>query len=299
MRFDRHDAATQAFIQQTLQYLSGRIVTTPFGPKRAAALIPLEGDVPEGAQEWGYDRVTHTGIAQWISSTATDIPFANMHSQRVMFPMRKLGVGYHVADDDVAAAMMSGMNVPANKAIAAREAVDRFENNVWISGDATVGMEGFINASNVTAGSVVTGTWASATPAQILADMHTVLQSIKVTTRQVYEADTIVLPIVQRGLIQTTPYSTGSDLTIEEYFLRNHRGVRFEELAELDGAGAGGTDRMIVYKRDPQVLVAKYSVIFHAKPPQEQGYGYNVPCYGKIGGVAWMVPIAAAYGDGI
>ena len=71
----------------------------------------------------------------------------------------------------------------------------------------------------------------------------------------------MLLPVAQYGLIASTPRSANTDTTIITYLQANNiytsttgRPLTIRTLRQLTGAGAGGTNRMITYRRDPQVL---------------------------------------------
>lgn len=298
------DAADQAFIRIQLQAIQAQVEETPFGPLKAQLLIPVQVDIPEGAREWGFDRILHYGEAQFLAPGATDIPLTNVEKKRITFPMKSIGTGYAFTIMDAMAARMANMPLENELALAAKQVIASKFDSAWLNGDASVGWEGFVNSSIVPQAEAGTGDWLNVvtTPAQIIADMHEAVTAVRVSVKEnkLLLPDTIAMPIAQWAYISTTARSTTSETTILEYFLAQHPEITLvEPLAQLAGAGVGGSDRMMIYKRDPKVVVAKASVLFRQLPVQEEGFGFKVPCYAGLGGVAFKMPVACKYVDGI
>ena len=103
--------------------------------------------------------------------------------------------------------------------------------------------------------------WAQKTPAEILADVNNALVGAWSASAQVELHDTVLLPVTQYGTIASTARSPNTDTTILTYLQANNiytsstgQPLTIRTLRQLAGAGAGGTNRMITYRRDPQVL---------------------------------------------
>jgi hypothetical protein len=70
-------------------------------------------------------------------------------------------------------------------------------------------------------------------------------------------------------------------------------------LAELTGAGSGGSDRMIAYDFNPDKLVFHIPMPLRFLEPQKKGLGFEVPGEFKLSGVEFRYPGSARYADGI
>lgn len=306
----RFDAGEGLFLLQELQVIEQQLYETPFGQLKAEKLIPFQFDVPAGAQEWGYDRVTPSGMAQWIAADAKDLPSVNVDRERVTFPINWHGISYSYTLKDLKAAMFSGMPLEAMKARAARRGIDSHRNQVLLTGDDTLGYEGFINSSEVTQDTVANGKWdgTGATPDEIIQEFNQVIFLIGTLTRENYWPDTLCVPAMVYAYLTTTPRSSTSDTTIWEYMRDNNEYIKnLEMLVELgpttdtggEGVGDSGNGRAIFYKKSPDVVVAKIAVLFEQLPPQVKGFSFETPCYGAFGGTHWRVPIAGYYLDGV
>lgn len=304
LRFDgaHSDAAESLFILQELQAIEQQLYETPFGPLDSKVLIPYDFSVPAGAMEWGYDRVTLHGMAQWIAANAKDLPRAEVSRTRATFPIQSMGDSYSYSRLDMLSAMMANMPLDPLLAQAARRAIDSFMDQVLLEGDATVGFSGFVNDANVSITAVAHGKWdgSAATPDQIIVEANRIVSDIGKTTKKNYYPDTLVLPPDQHAYVTTTPRSANSDTTIWEYIQKNNKYLKnIEMLLQAEGAGVGAVDRAIFYKRSPEVVVAKIAIPFEQLPPQQRGFSIEVPVWARIGGTHWRIPIAATYLDGV
>lgn len=306
----RFDAGEGLFILQELQVIEQRLYETPFGLLKSERLIPFQFDVPAGAQEWGYDRVTATGMAQWIAADAKDLPRVNVDRERVTFKIYWDGVAYGYTLKDLKAAMHSNMPLDDQLGRAARRACDAHRNKVLLAGDDIVGMTGFLNDANVTQDSVATGAWdgSGATPDEIIAEFNQKIFAIGTLTKENYWPDTLVVPPMVYAHLTTTPRSSTSDTTIWEYMRDNNDYIKnLDMLLELGpttdsggtGPGDSGTGRAIFYLKSPEVVVAKVATMFEQLPAQQKGFSIEIPCYGAFGGTHWRIPIAGYYLDGV
>ena len=103
------------------------------------------------------------------------------------------------------------------------------------------------------------------------------------------------------SVLFTTPMSaTIPNVTILEYFLRTSQYVKSVDVwNKLAGAGSGGVDRMVAYRRDPDALELIIPQEFEQFAPQQEGLEWQVPCHARCAGVVSYYPLSIAYGDGI
>ena len=67
----------------------------------------------------------------------------------------------------------------------------------------------------------------------------------------------------------------------------------------LTGAGAGASDRMLIYVRDPDHLWLEIPQEYEQFPVQPLGLEFRIPCHARCGGVIVPYPLAIIYGDHI
>jgi hypothetical protein len=108
------------------------------------------------------------------------------------------------------------------------------------------------------------------------------------------------LPYNVYGDLASRPRSSTSDTTILEFFLKNNPWIKnVEVIPEAQGAGAGGTDLCIVYKKDPDKLTLEIPQPFEQFPPQAEGLEFVTACHSRCGGVIIYYPLSICKAEGI
>jgi hypothetical protein len=128
-----------------------------------------------------------------------------------------------------------------------------------------------------------------------------------VNSNTIETADTLLLPLAQFNDISTRRVSTDLPMTVLEWLMRNNaytaqtgRPLTVRALPRLDTAGAGGTARMVAYRRAPDVVKLHIPMPFRFLPPWRTGpLRYDVPGIFRLGGVDIRKPAAFRYLDGV
>lgn len=282
------------------------------------ALIPVDTSANDWATGVMFFSMDKVGQADWFSHLAKDVPLADVDRAQHEHPIHMAAIGYRYTLQELGQAMMiPGTNLSADRASAAVRAYEEFMDGIALRGvppsGNTKGMTGLINDPNVTAGNVAndgTGSstlWANKTPDQILRDINALLTGVYTESLTVEMADTLLLPVARLDYIATTPRSSTSDTTILEYLRRNNTytaitgaPLTIRAVRGLESAGAGGTARMIAYRRDPQVVKLHLPMPHRFLPVWQTGpLVFDVPGIFRTGGVEIRRPKAFRYGDGI
>jgi hypothetical protein len=111
------------------------------------------------------------------------------------------------------------------------------------------------------------------------------------------QPDTILLAYEDFRVISTTRNSDSSDVTVLEYFLRTNPYITsIEPINQLDAENSVlNTNRMVVYKRDPQKVQLHIPQPLELFPPQQRGLEFIVPAHARVGGVAIYYPKSVIY----
>jgi len=82
-----------------------------------------------------------------------------------------------------------------------------------------------------------------------------------------------------------------------EYFLRTNPYITsIEPINQLDKDNSSlSTNRMVVYKRDPQKVQLHIPQPLELFPPQQRGLEFIVPAHARVGGVAIYFPKSVIY----
>lgn len=301
----RLDAVESAFLLRQVEFIAARTYDQKFPRLYARRFIPINNTIDRSAQTYTYAQYTQVGVARLLASYADDLPAADTYVKEFSTSIKGLGASYHYNIMEIRQALRANVSLDQKKANAARRAIEVQIDTILALGNTAAGLTGFINQANALSytipnGNAGTPDWASKTPLEILSDMANMVAFVPTSTGNVEEVDTFLLPRKQYTQISTTPYSqTASDLTILEYFKRNHPGVEVGMWPLLSGQGVGTTDRAVAYKRDPDHLEGLIPQEFEQFPPEQKGLTFNVACHARIGGVVFYYPLSMCVGDGI
>lgn len=298
-----------AFFDRELEAVMSRSYDVKYPNLHAASgeIVPISTEDGPGAESITYMQFDMTGVAKIISDYADNLPAVNVAGKESTAKVRSIGNSYVYSVQEIRAAMMAGRGLSDRMAMAARRANDQKVDDIFFTGDEEHGLIGLLNHPNIPRLSILndgsgSGTsFASkiATPDKILRDMNEMIDDVFTTTNGVERPDTLLLPLAQYALINTTPRADNSDTTILQFFLKNQPGVTVKPCYKLAGAGTGGADVMAAYTNSPEHLSLRIPQPFEQFPPQETNLSYKVPCHSRCGGLIVFYPLAMLIGEGI
>ncbi|SPZ07503.1 Uncharacterized protein conserved in bacteria [Pseudomonas luteola] len=299
--------AAMGFVTSQTSYIERQVNEIQYPDIQYPQLVPVDTTASPWAKTVTYYSSDKFGKAGWINGNSDDIPIAGTEKTKNETAVYTAGIGYAYGLEEISQAQMLGINLPGDDAQAARRAYEEMVDRVVIGGDASKGFYGLINVPGVTVGTATTGGWATATPAQILADVNNQLTGQYTGTLYTAPVDTLLLPYSAWLLLTTRMVSDLSTETIFSWLLRNNvytavtgQALSVRGLRQLDKAGAGGTRRMVAYRRDPSVVKLhipmphRFLPVFQAGPIR-----YEVPGIFRLGGVDVRQPLLFSYVDGI
>lgn len=303
-----YDAAQGlGFLLSQLSYIESKLYETKYQNITYPKIIPVSTEAGEWAESVTYFYMDGAGVAKFVGSKSLDVPVSDIGTNKVTVPVELGATGYEYSDEELRQAIQLGRPLPQLKANMSRRAVEEHTQSVYMTGDTVHSLPGFINNTNVPSGNVVNpggGTaWTTKTADQILYDINTLFGSVYENTNMVEKPDNLLLPVAQWSYIVSTPRSATSDTTIMQFVVQTSPYImsadNIQPLNELAGAGAGATDRMMVYTKDPDKVVAHMPMPLRYSEPQRKGRGFEIPGEYKISGVEFRYPLSAAYADGI
>lgn len=304
-RYDNLDAVESVHFTRSLEYVKAQAYETKYPQFRARALIPVATGIDPDVKSITYRRWDQVGVAKIIAGYSDDLPRADVNATEDTSTVRDLGDSYGYNVTEIRQSRRDGTQLDVKKANAARRAIEQLQESIAFSGDTTYNLLGLINQPNaqvytVPNGASASATWALKTSDEILADLFGIGDQVVTTTKGAEKPDTLLLPQQQYSLISRKRIDDTVSETILAYFLRTSSHIRSIEVWDaLDGAGSGGTDRMVAYPRDPNVLELVIPREFEQLPGQARNLEIVVPCLARAGGVIAYLPLAIAYGDGI
>lgn len=300
--------AALGFVRSQTSHVETTVNETVYPDIQYPALIPVDTSAHPFAQTVTYYSSDKFGKAAWINGNADDIPLAGTELTEFKTSVYTAAIGYGWGWEEIQVAMMLGRNLPAEDAQAARRAYEEMVDGVALRGSAEKNFSGLINYPGVTADGATYGDWdgTGTTEDQILADVNEGILGIATDTLYTSVADTLLMSPAKLNSLATRRLGDTS-LTVLEFLRKNNtytamtgqpltiRGVR-----GLETAGAGVTQRMIAYRRDPQVLKLHIPMPHRFLPVYQDGpLHWVVPGVFRLGGLDIRRPKEVRYIDGI
>lgn len=309
-RFDDSPQAGLGFLISQTSHIESQVWEVKYPDITYPDLIPVDTSAGEWVKSVTYFSKDIAGQAQWLNGMADDIPMARSSREKHETAVEMAGIGYGYSIEELNQARMLGINLAADEAMAARRAYEELVDSVAFNGDTGKGFKGLINNSNVTAADVADGAstnpeWSTKTADEILLDVNAGITGVWSASKTVELADTVLLPLTQYSLLFTKRLGD-TTLNLFEYIRRNNiytaqtgKDLTIKAMRQLAGAGAGSTDRMVVYRRAPEVLKMHIPMPLRFLAPQQRVLRFIVPGMFRIGGVDIRRPGSVRYFDAI
>lgn len=298
----RQDAKYTSILEKKLEYLKTKIYQVVYPQFKARQLIPVSNEADPGAESITYEQWDDFGMAQIISNYADDLPLVDALAEDYTTKVKGIGAAYQYSIQDLRRSAMANSDLTTRKGRAARRFVEQKIEDLAAVGEAAYGITGIANNANVALTTPTTGTWSTATAAQIIADLDKLVSAIVVLTKETYVPDTILMDVTTYNLIAHKRVSTTGDTsrTVLQDYLESSPYIKqiisWNKLALADAAGTG--PRIIAYAKDPDVLTLEIPQEFEQFPPQAKNLAFVIPVHARCAGVIMPLPMAVGYMDG-
>ena len=318
------DAHESLFFSRQLEHIKATVYEKKYPELKALRLIPVTTETPAGALYVTWRLYDSVGVAKLIANYADDLPRVDVYGKEFHSTIHEIGVAYGYSIKDIKAAQYAGMPLESKKANAARMAIEQtMERLAWF-GDTPANVPGFFYNPNVNhilaADAVVSGTdtrWCTAlgvptkTQDEILQDMNAAVNQVWTSTKGIHQANTMLLPLDKYAQINSRARSATSDITILQFFKRNHPEITTiepvnqcndlvgEGHAAVIGGAVDSSSIMVVYKRDPDIVELEIPEMFHQLPAEPRNLTFIIDCLASFGGAIWREPLACSITEGI
>lgn len=300
----RGDTQTGVFAQQLVRATFRELFRFEYPETKwvNGGLIQLNTNTNEGAAEYSFVEMDHSGRAEIVADDATDIPLAEISGRNNLRTIKTLAVAVRYSRQDIRAARMQGLfDIAAEKAMSAREAHDRTMDDLIRTGDEAAGLFGMVNHPGIIVENAITGNWATATGEQIVADIREAINTITNASDGVEVPNTVLFPVEQWTLISTKVHlPNASDRTILSFLREAFPQIqRWDWEQGLKSVSATGGPSVFVYRNDPMRVRAVVPMMMQALPPQQTGLGFTLNFESRYGGVMAPRPRSILRLDGI
>jgi hypothetical protein len=314
MRLNVYDnpQAALSYLVSNISYIEAEAYEIQYPEIIYPQLIPIDSSAPEWTKSITYFSLDKVGQADWLNNVATDMTYADIVRDKFEQGIEMAGVGYNYTLEELGQSMMvPGMNLTAEKARAAVFAYEVFMDNHALRGSASKHLYGLFNNPYVTVVTARTGAggtshWSGKTADEIITDVQDALTGVYTNSLTVEMADTVLMPIgeLQKLANIRIPNTYGNALDYlaryNLYTFNTGAPLMIRGVLGLDTAGADGGGRMIVYRRDPNVLRLHVPMPHRFLPIfQRSAIQFDVPGIFRVGSVEIRRPGAVRYIDGI
>jgi hypothetical protein len=307
----RGDANETLVFARQLEYFFSKVYEFEYPEAMGRKIVPIDTSVPSGAEAHIYRMTDELGEARVIDSYADDLPLVDAYGQEHAEKIVGLAAAFMISIQDLRRAAMAGIPLDTKKANIARRVMERKLDMLLATGDSKTGMIGFANNSEVpTAAGVslgLTGSWGTATAAQIQADVEKIGAQVFKQTKGIHGNPdngsklTLAVDTDSYARLASLRIDTFNMMTVLEYIkTKNPFIADVVSWSRLNKANAGGNGpRIVAYDKNPDVLSGVLSQDFEMLPMQPKALSYLVPCHMRFGGTIYRYPLAALYADGV
>ena len=334
-RFDTDQIGSATlFTLRQLQFVRSKIQKVLYPENRCATFLPLATDIPALVGQYVYVRRDYAGQSRLQNGNAKGpLPrIDNIKTGELIGHVYALEGSYGWQMDELRQAARLAMDLPSQKAEAARDVIARDTDEVTRNGTLTVraddgtltgtvqttgNMGGFTNHPNVGTGATVTAdgtnlldnvihkwflTSGATTPEQMVQDLSAIAQAVNYNTLTLFPPKTMLLPTAMYNLAANTKMSSASPVTVLKFFLDNNPYItEIDQWIYLDNAGVTKdtlpSHRVVCYTRNPDIIENVNPIDFETQPAQVEGFQYIIPCRGLTGAVKVYRPNAMVYVD--
>jgi len=296
------DANELLFFRRQLESVKKKTYDVKYPNLKARFFFPVDTSAGPGATSITYRQYDEVGMAKIVANYAKDFPRVTVKGKEFISPIKSLGDSYSYTIQDIRSAALANLPLKEMEARAARRGMLQTEDQIAFFGDADTGLPGFLTNVNIPSAAVAADgvaaspLWSAKTPDQIARDVSEAITDIRVVTRDVESANTVIMPISAMAQLKTLRMGSDANYTIMKFLMENHPEITlWDSYHKLETAGVGNTRMLVAYNRSPDVLTLEIPWDFEQFPEQEVGLEFEVPCHQRIGGVIVYYPLACNF----
>ncbi|MGL5309452.1 MAG: major capsid family protein [Plesiomonas shigelloides] len=300
----RCDAGESMVFALQLQYMRAQILDRPYPELKARRLIPQQAEAPVGAEEYAYRIADQVGMFELITNYADDLPVTNVRGEKHFANISSFGGAVHFSVDEMERASMAGIPLQQRQMVANRSAAERkFEQIAWL-GDAAGGNYGMLTHPNITKMTATKRFNDASITAQEVYDtlVKAYLQQVN-DTNGIERPDTMVMSDSDYEIANNKFFVVaGGEImgqSAMKRFKEAYPGITVETSAYMKGAGAGGTNVILAYRKDSEKVAMESPLPYTIEPPQFRNLATIINARLKTAGVIAFFPLSITVIEGV
>jgi hypothetical protein len=234
----------------------------------------------------------------WAGKDSSAVVGVGLDIGKTLYPLNLWIVELSWTLPELASAEKLGRSVDQQKYEGMIRKWDMDVDEMVYVGEPKFSLGGMFNQTNLTnTGNAVNGSWATATPAQILQDVNSLVNSVWAATGYSVVPGRVLMDPTSYGILVGTLISTAGNISILEFVRANSlsNGVNGKPLAiqpckwllgtnNGNALGVAATNSMFAYTRNPVYI--RYPLVAKQRTPMEyRGIRQITTYFGKLGAV--------------
>lgn len=296
-----------AFYISQLAQVEPRIYATKYPSINFQELVPVDSSIPEWVDSVDYISYDAVTMGKFIGANADDLPNVALNAKKDSVPVGYAGNSFEYSLDELRKSQHLGLPIDTTMASAARRGAEEHMQRVAYFGDADRKMYGLFNHPNITTDGTSTLDWgdSATTGKMILDEINTMIGDVWNQSKGVHVPNVMVMSAKRWTYLATTMATEyAPDKTLLEilqsqnlYTRMTGQPMRIVPRFQLDGAGASGKDRIMIYEMNTDNLVMYVPMFWRPTAPQPDNLKIKVPAEYKTSGVEFRYPMSAGYFD--
>lgn len=277
----------------------------------------INNNINPGATTYAARIRDRQGTAAFVGKNENNnIPKVSQSIGAFEVPMAASAVGATLNNEDARQHQFGfNANLAQDLGECMRVACDNLIEQTTFFGDKSVGFRGFLNYDDITVTNAANGasgyaTWNKKTGLEMVKDVNDNMSYMWETSRGLFVADTVFLPLAQFSLISNTPMALSSEastfVSALTYLKANNlcsqiRGKQLEvvPIRYLKGAGVGSADRMVLQDRSKRNQGMPFPLPYTVQAPVPVPLGAEFYSEQKHGSYYISQKQSTLYVDGI
>ncbi len=308
--YDRHTIdASGAFMVGELERLD-KTLHMPLASVSWNRDIDLRSDVSMADEASSFTNTSFAAAGginpngkNWISGTSTEISGIHVDITKTPAPLRLWGMQLGFTLPELMAAEQLGRPLDTQKFEGLKLKHNMDVDEMVYIGDAAVGATGLVNNPSITP-NIVTKTWQTATPEQILDDINGLIEAAWMQSGFAL-CPTHVLLAPKKYAKLVKPVTAAGSKSILQYVTEeclcnsiNGRPLQIRPVKWLEGRGENKKDRAIAYTKGE--MYVRYPLVpLQHTPVEYRGIHQLTTYFGRLGEVEFVYPETVAYADGM
>lgn len=273
-----------------------------FRPLFWRQILRIDNSIPKWALRVEVQKVQlYASVKPMGIGGQGDLPKPTIDRSNGFLTLWQFGCMYEIKDDEVEYSRKVGIDLRSTSSFANQTAAEQKLNAIAWTGHTTPTLPGLTTNAAAISAKTSEAAWTTATdPAVMLASLNALVDRVKTQSKQLFTADTVVMPLSDYRLISTARLWDGTKETVLSTFREQNPSVRrVVEIFDLETAGAGGVGRIVAFdavaEEGPKMLIAQE--FEDEMQPVRKHWGFEIGQSFKTGGVLIEADESIAYHD--